>query len=46
MAETKSGLHGYFKISDDNDLRTRREKVAAKVAILDGTLEDGLRGPY
>ena len=35
-------LHGYFRISSDDDARTRREKVAGKVAILDRALEDTL----
>jgi class 3 adenylate cyclase/tetratricopeptide (TPR) repeat protein len=35
-------LHGYFKISSDDDLRARREKVAGKIAILDRALEDAL----
>ncbi len=36
-------LHGYFGI-DADDERTRREKVAGKVTILDRSLEDAL--PY
>jgi len=37
-------LHGYFRIVADDDARTRREKVAGKIAILDRALEDTL--PY
>jgi class 3 adenylate cyclase len=37
-------LHGYFKIAGQDDERTRREKVAGKIAILDRSLEDTL--PY
>src|SRR5713226_8968708 len=37
-------LHGYFKITSDDDTRTRREKVAGRLAILDPSLE-GTR-PY
>jgi class 3 adenylate cyclase/tetratricopeptide (TPR) repeat protein len=37
-------LRGYFKIATEDDERTRREKVAGKVAILDRSLEDTL--PY
>jgi tetratricopeptide (TPR) repeat protein len=37
-------LKGYFKIATEDDERTRREKVAGKVAILDRSLEDTL--PY
>jgi class 3 adenylate cyclase/predicted ATPase len=37
-------LHGYFRITSDDDARTRREKVAGKIAILDRALEDTL--PY
>ena len=37
-------LHGYFKIAGQDDERTRREKVAGKIAILDRNLEDTL--PY
>jgi len=37
-------LHGYFRIVADDDARTRREKVAGKIAILDRALEDML--PY
>src|SRR5271170_5129548 len=33
-------LHGYFKITGEDDQRTRREKVAGKIAILDRSLED------
>jgi class 3 adenylate cyclase len=35
-------LHGYFKIAGEDDERTRREKVAGKIAILDRSLEDVL----
>src|SRR5579863_9369810 len=37
-------LHNYFKIIGEDDERTRREKVAGKIAILDRSLEDTL--PY
>jgi class 3 adenylate cyclase len=37
-------LQGYFKIAEDDDSRSRREKVAGKIAILDRSLEDAL--PY
>src|ERR1700688_3052216 len=37
-------LQGYFKIAGDDDERTRREKVAGKITILDRSLEDTL--PY
>ncbi len=37
-------LHGYFKIASGDDERTRREKVAGRIAILDRSLEDTL--PY
>ena len=37
-------LHSYFRIIADDDARTRREKVAGKIAILDRALEDTL--PY
>jgi len=37
-------LQGYFKIAGEDDERTRREKVAGKIAILDRSLEDTL--PY
>jgi class 3 adenylate cyclase/tetratricopeptide (TPR) repeat protein len=37
-------LRNYFKITSDDDERTRREKVAGKIAILDRLLEDSL--PY
>jgi len=37
-------LHGYFKIAAGDDERTRREKVAGRIAILDRSLEDAL--PY
>jgi class 3 adenylate cyclase/tetratricopeptide (TPR) repeat protein len=35
-------LHGYFKITGEDDERTRREKVAGKITILDRALEDTL----
>jgi class 3 adenylate cyclase/predicted ATPase len=35
-------LQGYFKIASEDDERTRREKVAGKIAILDRSLEDTL----
>jgi class 3 adenylate cyclase/predicted ATPase len=37
-------LHGYFKITGDDDPRARREKVNGKVLTLDRSLEDAL--PY
>jgi class 3 adenylate cyclase len=37
-------LHGYFKITSEDDPRTRREKVNGKVLTLDRTLEDAV--PY
>ena len=37
-------LHGYFRITGEDDERTRREKVAGKITILDRALEDAL--PY
>jgi class 3 adenylate cyclase/tetratricopeptide (TPR) repeat protein len=37
-------LHGYFKITGDDDARTRREKVTGRVVALDRALEDAL--PY
>jgi predicted ATPase len=37
-------LHTYFKITSDDDARSRREKVAGKIAVLDRSLEDAL--PY
>jgi class 3 adenylate cyclase len=37
-------LHGYFKIAGEDDQRTRREKVAGKITVLDRSLEDAL--PY
>jgi class 3 adenylate cyclase len=37
-------LWGYFKISSDDDERTRREKVTGRVLALDRSLEDAL--PY
>jgi class 3 adenylate cyclase len=37
-------LRSYFKIAIEDDERTRREKVAGKIAILDRSLEDSL--PY
>src|SRR5713226_9064657 len=37
-------LRNYFRIASEDDERTRREKVAGKIAILDRSLEDAL--PY
>jgi len=37
-------LHGYFKITGDDDARARREKIGGKVLMLDRALEDTL--PY
>jgi predicted ATPase/class 3 adenylate cyclase len=37
-------LHSYFKISSEDDARTRREKVTGRVLALDRPLEDTL--PY
>src|SRR5713101_375822 len=37
-------LRNYFRIASEDDERTRREKVAGRIAILDRTLEDTL--PY
>jgi len=37
-------LHGYFRIAGEDDERTRREKVAGKITILERSLEDTL--PY
>jgi len=37
-------LHGYFRITGEDDERIRREKVAGRIAILDRALEDTL--PY
>ena len=37
-------LRNYFKIANEDDERTRREKVAGRIAILDRSLEDAL--PY
>jgi class 3 adenylate cyclase/tetratricopeptide (TPR) repeat protein len=37
-------LHGYFKITRDDDARTRREKVNGRVLTLERSLEDVL--PY
>ncbi len=37
-------LHGYFKITSDDDARTRCEKVTGRVLALDRALEDTL--PY
>jgi class 3 adenylate cyclase len=37
-------LHNYFRIGTEDDDRTRREKVAGKITILDRKLEDTL--PY
>ena len=33
-------LQGYFRISDEDDERTRREKIAGRLAILDPALEE------
>jgi class 3 adenylate cyclase len=35
-------LKGYFRIADDDDPRTRREKVGGKVLMLERSLEDAL----
>jgi AAA ATPase domain len=35
-------LHGYFKITGDDDTRTRREKITGRVIALDRNLEDAL----
>ena len=37
-------LHDYFKIGSKDDVRTRREKVAGRITMLDRALEDTL--PY
>jgi len=37
-------LHGYFRITSDDDVRARREKIAGKIAILDRALGDTI--PY
>ncbi|HEY6420941.1 MAG TPA: adenylate/guanylate cyclase domain-containing protein, partial [Candidatus Binataceae bacterium] len=37
-------LHSYFKIASHDDQRTRREKIAGRIAILERTLEDTI--PY
>jgi predicted ATPase len=37
-------LHSYFKIESQDDQRTRREKIAGRIAILDRTLEGAI--PY
>jgi predicted ATPase/class 3 adenylate cyclase len=37
-------LHSYFKIASQDDQRTRREKIAGRIAILDRSLEDAI--PY
>ena len=37
-------LHGYFDIIGEDSVHARREKVAAKIRVLDPNLEDGL--PY
>ncbi len=37
-------LHGYFKISSEDDARARREKIGGKVLMLDRAQEDTL--PY
>jgi len=36
-------LHGYFKIAGEDDERTRREKVAGMITILERSLEDTLQ---
>jgi tetratricopeptide (TPR) repeat protein len=33
-------LHGYFKIAGEDDERTRREKVAGRLSMLEASLED------
>src|SRR6516162_3109245 len=38
-------LHAYFRIAPDDDARTRREKVAGKVTMLDRSLEEEIL-PY
>ncbi len=37
-------LHGYFKIEPQDDQRSRREKIAGRIAVLDRTLDDTI--PY
>jgi class 3 adenylate cyclase/tetratricopeptide (TPR) repeat protein len=37
-------LHSYFDIRSEDDARKRREKVAGKITVLEGSLEDTL--PY
>jgi class 3 adenylate cyclase/tetratricopeptide (TPR) repeat protein len=37
-------LHSYFKITDDDEARTRREKITGRVLALERALEDAL--PY
>jgi len=37
-------LHGYFRITSNDDARARREKVNGKVLTLDCSLEDTI--PY
>src|SRR6516165_2107895 len=37
-------LHSYFKITDDDEARTRREKITGRVLALERDLEDAL--PY
>jgi class 3 adenylate cyclase/tetratricopeptide (TPR) repeat protein len=37
-------LHSYFKITDDDEARTRREKITGRVLALERSLEDTL--PY
>ena len=37
-------LRNYFEIANEDDERTRREKVAGRITILDRSLEDTL--PY
>jgi class 3 adenylate cyclase/predicted ATPase len=39
-------LHSYFKITSEDDQRTRREKIAGRIAILDRTLEDAIPHLY
>jgi predicted ATPase len=33
-------LHGYFRISPEDDTRTRREKVNGRIVTLDAAMED------
>jgi len=39
-------LRNYFRIANEDDERTRREKVAGRIAILDRNLEDTLPYPF